>query len=247
MQPLASSRFLSVLVTGIGLLPCTEAFPHTAAGDVTDERVARETSGDSWLVKGGSFAQAEFSPLQQITDRNVSRMGLAWLTELDSPMGLTAEPLVVDGVIYLSAPRSIVYAIDGASGKLIWKFDPHVRVDLSIEGSTDSRTNRGVAVWAGKVYVGTGDGRLVAIDAATGAQVWATAVCDPTQTGITGAPRVARGKVFMGYSGADSHVRGSIAAFDASTGRELWRFWTVPGDPSKGYESKTVESAAKTW
>ena len=247
MQPLASSRFLSVLVTGIGLLPCTEAFPHTAAGDVTDERVARETSGDSWLVKGGSFAQAEFSPLQQITDRNVSRMGLAWLTELDSPMGLTAEPLVVDGVIYLSAPRSIVYAIDGASGKLIWKFDPQVRVDLSIEGSTDSRTNRGVAVWAGKVYVGTGDGRLVAIDAATGAQVWATAVCDPTQTGITGAPRVARGKVFMGYSGADSHVRGSIAAFDASTGRELWRFWTVPGDPSKGYESKTVESAAKTW
>ena len=247
MQPLASSRFLSVLVTGIGLLPCTEAFPHTAAGDVTDERVARETSGDSWLVKGGSFAQAEFSPLQQITDRNVSRMGLAWLTELDSPMGLTAEPLVVDGVIYLSAPRSIVYAIDGASGKLIWKFDPQVRVDLSIEGSTDSRTNRGVAVWAGKVYVGTGDGRLVAIDAATGAQVWATPVCDPKQTGITGAPRVARGKVFIGYSGADSHVRGSIAAFDASTGKELWRFWTVPGDPEKGYESKTVETAAKTW
>ena len=247
MQPSLWWRFVSVLVTCIGLLPCGAAWAHTAAGDVTDERVARESSGDDWLVKGGSFAQAEFSPLRQITDQNVSRMGLAWLTELDSPMGLTAEPLVVDGVIYLSAPRSIVYAIDGASGKVIWRFDPHVRVDLSIEGSGDSRTNRGVAVWAGKVYVGTGDGRLVAIDAATGAQVWATPVCDPKQTGITGAPRVARGKVFIGYSGADSHVRGSIAAFDASTGKELWRFWTVPGDPEKGYESKTVETAAKTW
>jgi quinohemoprotein ethanol dehydrogenase len=236
-----------VLVTFLGLLPCGVAWGHTSAGDVTDERVAQDTSGDNWLVKGGSFAQAEFSPLRQITDRNVSRMGLAWLTELDSPMGLTAEPLVVDGVIYLSAPHSIVFAIGGASGKLIWRFDPHVRLDLSIEGSSDSRTNRGVAVWAGKVYVGTGDGQLVAIDAATGAQVWTTPVCDPKQSGITGAPRVARGKVFMGYSGADSHVRGSIAAFDANTGKELWRFWTVPGDPEKGYESKTVETAAKTW
>jgi len=247
VQPSLLSRFLSALVSFIGLLPCGVAAAATAAGDVTDERVARETSGDNWLVKGGSFAQAEFSPLRQITDRNVSRMGLAWLTELDSPMGLAAEPLVVDGVIYLSAPRSIVYAIDAASGKVIWRFDPHVRLDLSIEGSADARTNRGVAVWAGKVYVGTGDGRLVAIDAATGAQVWATPVCDPTQSGITGAPRVARGEVFMGYSGADSHARGSIAAFDASTGKELWRFWTVPGDPGKGYESKTLETAAKTW
>ncbi|HVN44540.1 MAG TPA: PQQ-binding-like beta-propeller repeat protein [Steroidobacteraceae bacterium] len=242
-----SSRFFSVLLALIGLASHGVAGGHPGAGDVTDERVARDTSGDNWLVKGGTFAQTEFSPLAQVTAANVDRLGLAWLAELDSPMGLTAEPLVIDGVIYLSAPGSIVYAIDGASGKMIWRFDPHSRLDLSIEGSGDSRTNRGVAVWAGRVYVGTGDGRLVAIDAATGNQLWAARVCDPEQSGITGAPRVARGKVFMGYSGADSHVRGSIAAFDAGTGKELWRFWTVPGDPAKGYESKTVETAARSW
>ncbi len=218
-----------------------------AAGNVTDARVAANSNGDDWPVKGGSFAQQQFSPLRQITDKNVAKLGLAWVTELDNPMGLVAEPIVVDGVIYLSAPRSVVYAIDAATGKVIWSFDPHIRLDHSIDNSSDARANRGVAVWAGKVYVGTGDGRLVAIDAAKGTQLWESFVCDPKQSGVTGAPRVARGKVFIGHSGADEQVRGSLAAFDADTGRELWRFWTVPGDPAKGFESKALEMAAKTW
>ena len=217
------------------------------AGNVTDRRIATETSGDNWLVKGGSFAQQQYSPLRQISDKNVAKLGLAWMAELDDPMGLAAEPLVVDGVIYLSAPRSIVYAIDGSSGAIVWRFDPHVRLDQSVDNSSSARTNRGVAVWAGKVYVGTGDCRLVAIDAAKGTQLWSSAVCDPKQTGVTGAPRVARGLVFIGHSGADEQVRGSIAAFDAETGRERWRFWTVPGDPARGFESKTLEWAAKSW
>jgi quinohemoprotein ethanol dehydrogenase len=223
------------------------AAANAAAGDVTDARLASEASGDDWLVKGGSLAQMQYSPLRDVTDGNVSRLGLAWLTEFSTPMGITAEPLVVDGVIYLSAPRSIVYAIDGATGKIQWTFDPKVNLGLSIEGSSGARTNRGVAVWAGRIYVGTGDCRLVAIDAQHGTELWHARVCDPSQAGITGAPRVARGKVFIGHAGADSHVRGSIAAFDAQTGKELWRFWTVPGDPSKGFESKSVELAAKTW
>ncbi|MBS0394193.1 MAG: PQQ-binding-like beta-propeller repeat protein [Proteobacteria bacterium] len=217
------------------------------AGLVSDERVATDTSGDNWLVKGGSYAQAQFSPLAQINAGNAGRLGLAWLLEVNSPSGLTAEPLVVDGTIYLSAPRSIVYAIDGATGQVRWTYDPKVRLGLSIEGSSAARTSRGVAVWQGKVYVGTGDCRLVAIDAASGVEAWQARVCDAAQAGVTGAPRVARGKVYVGYSGADSHVRGSIAAFDAATGREVWRFWTVPGDPAKGFESRTVEFAAKTW
>ena len=223
------------------------AFSREPAGNVTDARVAAETSGDNWLVKGGGFAQQQFSPLRQITDKNVGKLGLAWVTEFNEPMGLVAEPLVVDGIIYLSAPRSIVYAIDAAAGKVIWTFDPKVRLDLSLDNSSDAHANRGVAVWAGKVYVGTGDGRLVAIDAAKGTQLWASPVCDPNQSGITGAPRVARGKVFIGYSGADEQVRGSLAAFDVDTGRELWRFWTVPGNPASGFESKALEMAAKTW
>jgi len=234
----------------LAILAASAAAAAAAAspgGNVTDARVAAEMQGNNWLVKGGSFNQQQFSPLKQITDRNVAKLGLAWVTELDYPMGLAAEPIVVDGVIYLSAPKSIVHAIDAATGKILWTFDPHVRLGLSIDNSSDARVNRGVAVWAGKVYVGTADGRLLGIDAAKGTQVWSTQAVDPTHSGITGAPRVARGKVFIGHSGADEQVRGSIAAFDAETGKELWRFWTVPGNPAMGFETKAVEMAAKTW
>ena len=95
--------------------------------------------------------------------------------------------------------------------------------------------------------VGTGDCRLVAIDALSGKQAWESPVCDATQTGITGAPHVGKGKVFIGYNGSDTGVRGSVVAFDAETGKEVWRFWTVPGDPAKGFESKALEMAVKTW
>jgi len=194
------------------------------AGDVTEARVTAETPGDNWLVKGGSFAQQQFSPLKEINDKNVAHLGVAWITEMDDPMGLAAEPIVVDGVIYVSAPRSIVRAVDAANGKILWTFDPHVRLDFSMGNSSVARVNRGVAVWKGKVYVGTADGRLVAIDAAKGTQLWSSQVVDPTLNGISGAPRVAAGKVFIGYSGSDEQVRGSIAAFDAESGKEVWRY-----------------------
>jgi quinohemoprotein ethanol dehydrogenase len=215
--------------------------------NVNDTRLLGEQSGDNWLVKGGSFKQQQFSQLKDINTDNVSRLGLTWTVDFDDPMGLTAEPIVVDGIIYMSAPRSVVYAIDASSGRNLWKFDPHVRLDASIDSSSSARVNRGVAVWSGKVYVGTGDGRLIAIDADKGTQIWEARVVDAHLTGITGAPRVARGKVFIGYNGADEQIRGSIAAFDPDTGREVWRFWTVPGDPAKGFENKAMEMAATTW
>src|SRR5579864_6353676 len=219
----------------------------TKPGDVTEARVIAEAStGNNWLVGGRAFYEQHFSPLRQITDKNISALGLAWATDIDSAMGLATEPIVVDGVIYVSLPQSRVYAVDAVSGKLLWRFDPKVRVDR-MRNSWASRSNRGLAVWAGKVYVGTGDCRLVAIDAASGEKAWESPVCDGSQTGITGAPHVAQGKVFIGYNGSDTGVRGSVAAFDAETGKQAWRFWTVPGDPSKGFESKALEMAAKTW
>jgi quinohemoprotein ethanol dehydrogenase len=205
------------------------------------------SAGEDWALKGGSLAQQQFSPLKDIDDKNVARLGLAWIAEMDDPMGLAAEPIEVDGVIYVSAPRSIVRAVDATNGRILWTFDPHVRLDFSLGNSSVSRVNRGVAVWKGKVYVGTGDGRLVAIDAAKGEQLWSSQVVDPSLNGISGAPRVAAGKVFIGHSGSDEQVRGSIAAFDAETGKELWRFWTVPGNPAQGFENKALEMAAKTW
>jgi len=217
-------------------------------GDVTAKRAQAEAQdGSNWLLNGRTFEEQHYSPLQQVTDKNAGGLGLAWSLDIDSGMGIVAEPIVVDGVIYVSAPLSKVYAVDAVSGKVLWQFDPKIRLDQAINGSYSARTNAGVAVWEGKVYVGTGDCRLVAIDAATAKQLWDATVCDPHQTGITGAPHVAKGKVFMGYNGSDDGVRGSLAAYDAETGKELWRFWTVPGDPAKPFETKALEMAAKTW
>ncbi len=216
-------------------------------GNVTEARVIAEASdGNNWLVGGRTFDEQHFSPLKQITDKNISNLGLAWATDIESAMGLATEPIVVDGVIYISAPQSRVYAVDALSGKVLWKFDPKVRLDR-MRNSWAAHSNRGLAVWAGKVYVGTGDCRLVAIDAASGTKAWESPVCDGAQTGITGAPHVGNGKVFIGYNGSDTGVRGSLVAFDASTGKEAWRFWTVPGNPANGFESKALEMAAKTW
>jgi len=226
----------------------SSADDQTKIGEVNEARVISEAAeGDNWLLNGRTFDEQHFSPLQQITDKNVSGLGLAWFLDIDSGMGIVAEPIVVDGVIYVSAPLSVVYAVDAASGKLLWKFDPRIRLNLAINGSYSARTNGGVAVWNGKVYVGTGDCRLIAIDAASGKQLWEAAVCDATQTGITGAPHVAKGKIVIGYNGSDDGVRGSLVAYDADTGKEAWRFWTVPGDPAKGFETKALEMAAKTW
>ena len=241
---------LALVLVAIGM---ATGFPpgsdtSTKQGTVNDARIlAEKDTGNNWLVNGRINDSRHFSPLRQINDKNVASLGLAWYLNIEGGMGVVSEPLVVDGVIYFSAPLSKVYAVDAASGKLLWKFDPKVRLNLSLNGSYSARTNGGVAVWNGKVYVGTGDCRLMAIDATTARQVWEVTVCEPLQTGITGAPHVAKGKILMGFNGSDDGVRGALVAYDAETGKEAWRFWTVPGDPAKPFESKALEEAAKTW
>ena len=219
-----------------------------SAGNVTDARViAAAPRGRNWLVLGGDFGSQHYSPLSQINAGNVSRLGLAWALDIASPMGLATEPIVVDGTLYATASLDRVYAVDAASGRLLWRFDPHVRLNV-MRNSWAARTNRGVAVYRGKVYLGTGDCRLIALDAATGRELWSSPVClDTTQTGITGAPAIGDGKVYIGYNGSDTGVRGSLVAFDADTGKLVWRFWNVPGNPSNGFESEALREAAKTW
>lgn len=218
------------------------------AGKVSEMRVLSEAAeGKNWMVDGGDFGERHFSPLTQINDHNVEALGLAWSLDIPSPMGLAAEPIVVDGKIFLTDSLSRIYAVDAVSGHLLWRFDPKIKLGMSTQNSYAARVNRGVAVWNGKVYVGTGDCRMFAVDAASGQQVWVSRICDPAQTGATGAPHVARGKIFIGYNGADDEIRGSLVAFDAETGKEAWRFWTVPGNPVNGFESKALEMAAKTW
>ena len=218
-------------------------------GDVTETRVLEEAaSGENWLVNGGRFSGEHFSPLQQITAGNVDQLALAWYADIPS-FTFALEPIVVDGVVYLSGSLSRVFAVDAASGEMLWQFDPRIRLDISQGNAYGSRMNRGVAVWEGRVYVGTGECRLIALDAAAGTRLWESPVCDPREgvgAHIRSAPRVGGGMVFMGYSGSTS-ARGSLVAFDAETGKEAWRFWTVPDDPAKGFETPELERASATW
>src|SRR6185437_4550112 len=168
-----------------------------AAGNVSEQRVLSEGwNGPDWLVSGGAFGSTHYSALKQINDNNVGKLGLAWSLDIDSPMGMATEPIVVDGTIYLTASMDRVFAIDAASGRLLWKYYPDVRLSV-MRNSALARTNRGVAVWEGKVYVGTGDCRLIALDAASGRKLWDSPVCvDTTQSGITGATRGSKSKLF---------------------------------------------------
>ncbi|MDT9597366.1 PQQ-dependent dehydrogenase, methanol/ethanol family [Sphingosinicella rhizophila] len=205
----------------------------------------------NWLTYGGGFDAQHFSPLDQINTGNVGQLGLAWSFEFDTNRGQEATPLVVDGVLYTSTAWSKVYAIDGRTGKELWKFDPEVAGEDAYKACCDV-VNRGVAVWKGKVFVGAIDGRLIALDAATGKQLWSVQTVDKSKPyTITGAPRVFKDKVIIGNSGAEFGVRGYVTAYDTETGKLAWRFYTVPGDPAKGPDGAAsdpaMRMAARTW
>lgn len=201
-----------------------------------------------WPSHGLDYSETRFSRLKQIDAGNVGRLGLAWAYDLESARGVEATPLVVDGVMYVSASWSVVHAIDVRTGKRLWTFDPQTDRVNAFKGCCDA-VNRGVALWQGKVYVASLDGRLFAVDAATGKQVWVqdTIVDRKRSYTITGAPRVFKGKVIIGNGGAEYGVRGYITAYDAETGKEAWRWFTVPGDPSLPFEDESMAKAAKTW
>jgi quinohemoprotein ethanol dehydrogenase len=201
----------------------------------------------NWMSYGRTYSEQRFSPLKQINDRNVGQLALAWYVDLDTRRGQEATPIVVDGVMYFTTAWSKVFAVKAATGEKLWSYDPKVPPEWAINTCCDV-VNRGVAVWQGKVFVGTLDGRLVALNAASGKPIWETLTIDPQyRYTITGAPRVVKGKVLIGNGGAEFGVRGYISAYDADTGKMVWRFYTVPGDPSQPFESPILEKAARTW
>jgi PQQ-dependent dehydrogenase (methanol/ethanol family) len=206
-----------------------------------------DDDGRNWLTHGRDYAETRHSPLKRIDTGNVQRLGLAWYADLDTDRGQEATPLIVDGVIYTSSSWSNVYAFDARTGRRLWKYDARVPGGTAVKGCCDV-VNRGVAYQDGRIYVGTFDGRLVALDAKQGAEIWSVQTTDPAKPyTITGAPRVVKGKVFIGNGGAEFGVRGYVSAYDARTGALIWRFYTVPGDPSQPFESPALAMAAKTW
>jgi len=203
-----------------------------------------------WSLLGRTPEQHHYSPLRAINDRNVQQIGLAWFADLPTADGLLANPLVDQGLVYEIGAYSRVWALDVRSGRLVWFYDPHVKVAGAFASMWSHHLNRGVALLDGRLFFGTSDCRLVALDARTGRRLWEVQDCDSDGTrAINGAPRVGAGKVFIGNTDVDTGIgRGSMDAFDARTGRHLWRFYTIPADPSLP-ENRTRANAiaARTW
>lgn len=232
----------------------TAEVPQVKARQVDDQRIINATTNEpgSWLSYGQDYKEQRFSKLTQINRQNVDKLGVAWSKQIGGNRErMQGTPLVADGVMYVTNGWSVVYALDAVTGREIWKYDPETDRTYVRFSCCGGVVNRGTALYKGRVYVATYDGRLIAIDAITGKEVWDVDTYHPSALGrfnISGAPRAAGGKIFIGQGSSESgHRRGYVTAYDAETGEVSWRFYLVPGDPSKPFEHPELEMAAKTW
>lgn len=260
----ARTRWMPLALAATALSACapqTDAgsapAPVAAAPQAAHVDPARMRSADAagnvgnWMSHGRTWDEQRFSPLAQINAGNVKGLGLAWFDDLDTYRGMQATPIVVDGVLYNASVFNVVTAYDARSGAKLWTYDPKVAREWARLACCGPST-RGVAAWNGKIIIGALDGRLIAVDAKTGKELWSTQTFPKDQAySITGAPRVYDGKVVIGNGGADYGVRGFVAAYDAETGKQLWKFYTVPGNPADGPDGAASDSAMElarpTW
>jgi quinohemoprotein ethanol dehydrogenase len=249
LAPLLALSIVACGRTDDSTAPAAAAAAEQGPPPVGTERLlAADSEPGQWLAHGRTYSEQRFSPLDEIDTTNVGELGLAWFGDLPTTRAQEATPLFIDGVLYVTTAWSNVLAYDARTGAELWSYDAQVPREWGSRACCDV-VNRGAAAWNGKIYVGTIDGRLLAIDAATGALAWSTDTLvrrDVAYT-ITGAPRVVKGKVIIGNGGAEYGVRGYVSAYDAETGALAWRFFTVPGDPALGFENETMERAAQTW
>jgi len=248
-----------VAASTVALAGCSGTAPQTggeaggaeasASGLVDGARIAAaDATPGEWLTHGRTYGEQRFSPLDQIDAGNVDQLGLAWYADLPTRRGIETTPLMAGGRLYVTASWGHVLAYDARTGALLWHFDPQVDKAYAAHTCCDV-VNRGVALWGDRVYAASIDGRLRALDRDTGAVVWEvdTRLNDVDSYSITGAPRVVNGKVIIGNGGAEMSVRGYVTAYDADSGEQVWRFFTVPGNPADGFEDETQEWIATTW
>ncbi len=252
---------LLALASSLALVACSdsappeppaapEAEPSEPTAPIVDGAriIGADAAPGEWLSHGRTYGEQRFSPLDKVNTGNVGELGLAWYADLPTKRGIETTPLVANGKLYATASWGHVLAYDARTGELLWHFDPKVKKDYAVHACCDV-VNRGVALWGDKVIAASIDGRLRALDRDTGAVVWEvdTRLNDVDSYTITGAPRVVNGKVIIGNGGAEMAVRGYVTAYDAETGEQAWRFFTVPGDPEMGFEDETQEWIATTW
>jgi alcohol dehydrogenase (cytochrome c) len=217
------------------------AAPALAQGQPIDANrlEAANQNPNDWLTYHGSYKSYHFSGLDQINPDTVKNLEVAWMHFPGrTTRGLQSMPLAAEGVLYYSGSYSRVFALDGATGKVLWSYIPELNEDL-VAQQTHSPYNRGIALGDGKLYVGTVDGRLIALDLKTGKPAWDTKLVNSEKltVGFTGAPLFVRGKVIIGSQGGEWPGRGPIFGVDAATGKKLWEFVTVGG----------TDEAKKTW
>jgi PQQ-dependent dehydrogenase (methanol/ethanol family) len=255
---LRRTTWLLAGLSGIALLTCTTLVPAQQVKKIDDKVLKDAGKGTEWAINGMNWGEQRYSTMTQITPANVGKLALAWSYELGPGGGnQQATPLYSNGVLYTVTNWSIVAAVDAKTGKELWRYDPDADRTMTQPGKSRlccGVNSRGLALYEGKVLVPVVDGRMQALDAATGKLLWSSWAIPQPKDGetnsysLTMAARVAKGKVFIGNAGAEfPPFRGYVSAFDVNTGKELWKFYTTPGDPSKGFENKAMEAAAKTW
>ncbi len=223
--------------------------PSDSIAQIDTQRIINaESEPGNWLSHGRTYGEQRFSPLTQINKKTIKDLELSWSFDLYTTRATEATPIVVDGIMYMTGPWSLVYAVNAKTGEEIWSYDPEVPGAWGRKGCCDV-VNRGVAVYEGAVYVASFDGYLIALNAQTGEEIWRvnTLIDRERPYTITGAPRIANGRIFIGNGGAEFGVRGYVSAYDSKTGALVWRFFTVPGDPSLPFENPELEAAAKSW
>ncbi|MBS0579418.1 MAG: PQQ-dependent dehydrogenase, methanol/ethanol family [Proteobacteria bacterium] len=215
------------------------------AAAVDDAMLSGAAATGDWPGYGRLFDQQRFSPLEEINTASIARLGLVSSLELPDVPGTSTAPLEHAGVLYFAAGYSVVYAVEAVSGRLLWKYDPKV-TGPKMRMAWGSR---GLALLGQRLYVGTQDGRLVALAADSGRLAWQVQTTRPGDVRyITGPPLVFGDTVVIGQGGSDfGATRGYVTAYDARTGRQRWRFYLVPGDPAKGFENSAMRMAAATW
>jgi quinohemoprotein ethanol dehydrogenase len=233
---------------------CAAAAPFAARAQapraIDDEALKNAGKyGNEWVTYGSTPEETRYSRLDQINTGNVSRLGLAWSYDVGRGGGNQEATLLEwNGTLYGITNWSIVFAVDARTGKEKWRWDPQVNQDAVRPKICCGVVQRGMAFYEGLVIAPIIDGRLIALDALTGKPAWEARVSFSQENyTITMAPRIAKGKVIIGVSGSELPVRGFFAAYDARTGQFAWRFYTVPGDPSKPFENPALKKAAETW
>lgn len=224
-------------------------FSLTRCAPSEDERISDESNTNEWLAYGRTHSEQRFSPLTDIDTNTVSQLKVEWYLDLPNDVALVSTPLVVDGILYFTGTMNRVRAVDATNGKLIWQFDPEVAKHIGKDRKPGWTQSRGISYYNGKIFTATWDGRLIAVDAKTGKQIWSALTVDPgKKMNITGAPKAFAGKVLIGNGGSEATAnRGYVTAYDSETGKLAWRFYIVPGNPADGFENDAMKMAAQTW